>query len=62
MFLNSECHQPEREKAPEESPLTALSSVQPLGPAYTLNELPQPQVFFTLGLLNLKPAPSTVST
>ena len=30
--------------------------------AYTLNELPQPQVFFTFGLLNLKPAPSRVST
>ncbi len=25
---------------------------------YTLNELPQPQVLFTLGLLNLKPEPS----
>ena len=29
---------------------------------YTLNELPQPQVLFTFGLLNLKPAPSSVST
>lgn len=28
---------------------------------YTLKELPQPQVLFTLGLLNLKPAPSRVS-
>jgi hypothetical protein len=28
---------------------------------YTLNELPQPQVLFTFGLLNLKPAPSSVS-
>ena len=28
---------------------------------YTLNELPQPQVLFTLGLLNLNPAPSIVS-
>jgi len=30
--------------------------------AYTLNELPQPQVVFTLGFSNLKPAPSRVST
>src|SRR3974390_2828205 len=29
--------------------------------AYTLNELPQPQVLLTFGLLNLKPAPSSVS-
>jgi hypothetical protein len=29
---------------------------------YTLKELPQPQVLLTLGLLNLKPAPSSVST
>jgi hypothetical protein len=29
---------------------------------YALNELPQPQVDFTFGLLNLKPAPSSVST
>jgi hypothetical protein len=29
---------------------------------YTLKELPQPQVLFTFGLLNLKPAPSSVST
>ena len=29
---------------------------------YTLNELPQPQVLFTFGLLNLNPAPSSVST
>ena len=29
--------------------------------SYTLNELPQPQVLFTFGLLNLKPAPSIVS-
>ena len=29
--------------------------------SYTLNELPQPQVLFTFGLLNLKPAPSRVS-
>lgn len=29
---------------------------------YTLNELPQPQVFLTLGLENLKPEPSSVST
>ncbi len=28
---------------------------------YTLKELPQPQVDLTLGLLNLKPAPSMVS-
>src|SRR5215469_12992104 len=27
----------------------------------TVNELPQPQVLLTLGLLNLKPAPSSVS-
>ncbi len=27
----------------------------------TVNELPQPQVLLTLGLLNLKPAPSRVS-
>jgi len=30
--------------------------------AYTLNEEPQPQVLFTLGFSNLKPAPSKVST
>jgi len=29
---------------------------------YTLKELPQPQVLFTLGFSNLKPAPSSVST
>lgn len=29
--------------------------------AYTLNEDPQPQVFFTFGFSNLKPAPSRVS-
>ncbi len=29
---------------------------------YTWNELPQPQVDFTWGLLNLKPEPSSVST
>ena len=27
----------------------------------TVKELPQPQVLLTLGLLNLKPAPSSVS-
>ena len=31
-------------------------------PVYTLKELPQPQVLFTLGLLNLKPEPSMDST
>jgi hypothetical protein len=30
--------------------------------AYTLNEDPQPQVLFTFGFSNLKPAPSRVST
>jgi len=30
-------------------------------PFYTVNELPHPHVLFTLGLLNLKPAPSSVS-
>ena len=29
---------------------------------YALKELPQPQVDFTLGLLNLNPDPSSVST
>jgi hypothetical protein len=29
--------------------------------AYTLKELPQPQVLLTFGLLNLKPEPSMVS-
>ena len=29
---------------------------------YTWKELPQPQVDFTWGLLNLNPAPSSVST
>ena len=29
--------------------------------SYTLNELPQPQVLLTFGLLNLNPAPSRVS-
>jgi hypothetical protein len=29
---------------------------------YALNELPQPHVLFTFGLLNLKPEPSSVST
>jgi hypothetical protein len=29
---------------------------------YTLNDDPQPQVLFTLGFSNLKPAPSSVST
>ena len=28
----------------------------------TLNDEPQPQVLFTLGFSNLKPAPSSVST
>jgi len=27
--------------------------------SYTLNELPQPQVLLTFGLLNLNPAPSS---
>src|SRR5271169_4831699 len=31
-------------------------------PAYTLKEDPQPQVLFTFGFSNLKPAPSNVST
>jgi hypothetical protein len=31
-------------------------------PGYTLNEDPHPQVLFTLGFSNLKPAPSSVST
>jgi hypothetical protein len=30
--------------------------------AYTLKDDPQPQVLFTLGFSNLKPAPSRVST
>ena len=30
-------------------------------PLQALKELPQPQVLFTLGLLNLNPAPSSVS-
>lgn len=29
---------------------------------YTLKDEPHPQVLFTLGLSNLKPAPSSVST
>jgi hypothetical protein len=29
---------------------------------YTLNDDPQPQVLFTFGFSNLKPAPSSVST
>jgi hypothetical protein len=29
---------------------------------YTLNDDPQPQVLFTFGFSNLKPAPSRVST
>lgn len=32
------------------------------GVLYALKELPQPQVDLTFGLLNLKPAPSSVST
>jgi len=37
--------------------------IGPFGrPFYAWNELPQPQVDFTLGLLNLKPEPSSVST
>jgi hypothetical protein len=35
---------------------------KPTLPAYTLNEEPQPQVLFTFGFSNLKPAPSRVST
>ena len=35
---------------------------QALGERYTLKELPHPQVLFTLGFSNLKPAPSRVST
>ncbi len=31
-------------------------------PNYALNELPQPQVDFVFGLLNLNPEPSSVST
>ena len=38
------------------------ASKSKLVPAYTLNEEPQPQVLFTLGFSNLKPAPSSVST
>src|SRR5580700_1434918 len=34
----------------------------PLSFPYTLNELPQPHVDFTCGLLNLNPEPSRVST
>lgn len=30
--------------------------------SYALNELPQPQVDFTFGLLNLNPEPSMLST
>ena len=30
--------------------------------SYTLNDDPQPQVLFTFGFSNLKPAPSRVST
>jgi len=30
--------------------------------SYTLKEDPQPQVLFTFGFSNLKPAPSSVST
>ena len=30
--------------------------------SYTLNDDPQPQVLFTFGFSNLKPAPSSVST
>ena len=32
------------------------------GNSYTLNDDPQPQVLFTFGFSNLKPAPSSVST
>ena len=34
---------------------------RPASVAYTVKELPQPQVLLTLGLLNLNPAPSSVS-
>jgi hypothetical protein len=43
---------------PRESKLRATSQS---GQAQTLNEEPQPQVLFTLGLLNLNPEPSMVS-
>ncbi len=38
------------------------SYLVPAMPGQALNELPQPQVVFTFGLLNLNPAPSMVST
>lgn len=39
----------------------ALSNLNPTD-RYALNELPQPQVDFTFGLLNLNPEPSMLST
>jgi hypothetical protein len=41
---------------------TADGRMRPSLRCYTLNELPQPQVLFTFGFSNLKPAPSRVST
>jgi hypothetical protein len=41
---------------------TPTSPGQPLLAAQALNELPQPQVERTLGLSNLNPEPSSVST
>jgi len=38
-----------------------ISDLSAVDRSYTLNELPQPQVLFTFGLLNLNPAPSSVS-
>jgi len=44
--------------------LRGVRGLEIIGPPlrYTWKELPQPQVDFTWGLLNLKPAPSSVST
>jgi hypothetical protein len=40
----------------------ARNGARPIETSYTLNEDPHPQVLFTFGFSNLKPAPSSVST
>src|SRR2546425_6212000 len=48
-------------KAPPSPIVAPVDSQRATAGSYTLNELPQPQLPVTLGLLNLKPAPCNPS-
>jgi hypothetical protein len=51
-----------KNKRPHRNAMKPFKNFRRISATYTLNEDPQPQVLFTFGFSNLKPAPSRLST